>query len=89
MLVGFGLNGGQVRIDVQFYQGRAVNLRLVARGEVDTQTNLKPGMGPALAAPSGANQPAFAAVETDAARAAQAVADRVAGYYRQQGWLKS
>jgi hypothetical protein len=96
-LVGFGLGGSQIRIDVQFYQGTGANLRLVARDEIDTPSNLKSELSGPTAAASGraggtaaiVNPAVLATVETDAQRAAQAVAERVAGYYRQRRWSQS
>ena len=93
-LVGFGLKGGRVRIDVQFYQGTGLTLSLVAKGEVDTRINLKPGMTTMLTAATGAggsgavaNQAVTETIQSDAKRTAQAVAERVTNYYREREWI--
>jgi Domain of unknown function (DUF4410) len=77
-LAGFGLGDGQVRARIQIFQGAGLQLRLVAEAESATQTNLTPGSG---ARPAGA-------VETDARRTAAQVADKIADYYKRQGWIR-
>jgi hypothetical protein len=72
--VGFSLRSSQVRTLVQVSQGTGLELQLVGEGETATPSN--------LSADSGAN-----AVDADAVRTAQAVAERVVAYYRQQGWI--
>ena len=74
--VGFALGGSQVRTRIQFLQGTGLKLQLVGEAETATPSSLKPGIG------------ANAAVETDAERTAQAVAERVVTYYKQEGWIK-
>jgi hypothetical protein len=74
--VGFGLSDNQIRTRIQIFQGTGVDVRLVSEAESVTQSSLERG-----ATASGA-------VEADAKRAAQALAERVATYYRKQGWLK-
>ena len=76
-LAGFALGDGQVRARIQIFQGARLQLRLVAEAESATQTSLKPG--------SGARLPD--AVETDARRTATQVADKIADYYKRQGWI--
>lgn len=76
-LGGFGLGDGQVRARIQIFQGPGHQLRLVAEAESATQTSLKPGSGAPLAG----------AVETDARRTAVPVADKIADYYKRQGWI--
>ena len=76
-LAGFGLGDGQVRARIQIFQGAGLQLRLVAEAESATQTSLKSG--------SGARLPG--AVETDARRTAAQVADKIADYYKRQGWI--
>jgi uncharacterized protein DUF4410 len=77
-LVGFGLGGGQVRTQIQIFQGTGFNLRLVAEAESATETDLKPGLGPNLGS----------TVEADAKRTASEVAERIGEYYKRQGWIK-
>ena len=77
-LVGFGVRDGQVRTHIQIFQGTGFNLRLVAEAESTTQSNLKPGLDPML----------DSHVEADAKRTAAQVADRMADYYKRQGWIK-
>ncbi len=75
-LVGFTLRGGQVRTRVQLFQGTGLKLQLVGEGETVTPSGLKPGTA------------GDAAVDADAKRTAQVLAERIAGYYRQEGWIK-
>ena len=77
-LIGFGLRGGQVRARIQIFQGTGVNLGLVAEAETVTPSSLKPGLGPMLGA----------TVEADAKRTATEIAERIADYYRRQGWTR-
>jgi hypothetical protein len=78
-IVGFTLGGREVRTKIEILQGSGVDLRVVGEAEYTMQTELEPGITPA----------AFATVvSADAKRAAQALAERVAAYYRKQGWLK-
>ena len=77
-LVGFGVRDGQVRTHIQIFQGTGFNLRLVAEAESTTQSNLKPGLDPMLGSK----------VEADAKQTAAQVAERVADYYKRQGWIK-
>jgi len=76
-LAGFGLGDGQVRARIQIFQGAGLQLRLVAEAESATETSLKPGLGARLPG----------AVETDARRTAAQVADKIADYYKRQGWI--
>jgi hypothetical protein len=75
-LVGFGLSRGQVRARIQIFQGTGISLGLVAEAETATTSSLKPGLGPMVGA----------AVEADAKRAAMEIAERIADYYKRQGW---
>jgi hypothetical protein len=77
-LVGFGFRDGQVRTHIQIFQGTGYNLRLVAEAQSTIESNLKPGLGSSLAA----------TVEADAKRTAVQVAERIADYYKRQGWIK-
>jgi hypothetical protein len=72
-----------MRARIWFYQGGGVNSRLVAQADADL-----PGDSQRGAAVIGS--PAYtAAQEADAQRMAKELADRVAGYYREQGWITS
>ena len=77
-LVGFGLGGGQVRARIQIFQGTGLNLRLVSEADITTPSNLKPTSGSTL----------DAAIGTDAKTTAVQVANRIAEYYRRQGWIR-
>lgn len=74
--VGFTLRGGQVRTRVQLVQGTGLKLQLVGEGETVTPSGLKPGSA------------AEGAIDADAKRTAATLAERIAGYYRQEGWIK-
>lgn len=74
--VGFTLRGRQIRTRVQLVQGTGLNLQLVGEGEIVTPSGLKPGT---------AGDPA---VSADAKRIGQALAERIADYGRQEGWIK-
>lgn len=77
-LVGFGVRDGQVRTHIQIFQGTGYNLRLVAEAESTIESNLKLGSSPTTAA----------IIEADSKRAAAQVAERIADYYKRQGWIK-
>jgi hypothetical protein len=72
-----------MRARIWFYQGSGVNSRLVAQADADVPSDLKRG-----AAPVGSSA-YTAAQEADAKRMARELADRVARYYREQGWIGS
>jgi hypothetical protein len=72
-----------MRARIWFYQGGGVNSRLVAQADADL-----PGDSQRDAAVIGSAAYA-AAQEADAQRMAKELADRVAGYYREQGWISS
>ncbi len=74
--VGFTLSGSQVRTQVQVVQGTGLNLQLVGEGQIVTPSGLKAGTA------------GDAAVDADAKRIAQALAERIADYSRQEGWIK-
>lgn len=74
--------GGTMRARVWYYQGTGVNSRLVAQVDADIPSESKSG------AKIG-NSGYTAAQEADARRMARDLADRVARYYREQGWIKS
>jgi hypothetical protein len=98
--LGFGLGGSKVQIKMQILQGGVV----VAEGEVQTTSDLKPGMLASLGVGAATGNIATAAaigggtavaseallvsVEADAKRAAKAVADRLIQGYKDRGWLK-
>lgn len=84
-LVGFGLDGGQVRTHIWIFQGTGLTLRLVAEGETATPSNLRPGMGSKLGIEAATNT--LATIEADAGRIAKEVADRIAEYCKRQGWV--
>jgi hypothetical protein len=74
---------GTMRARIWYYQGSGVNSRLVAQVDADIPSDSKRG-----AAVVGSSAYA-AAQEADARRMARELADRVARYYREQGWLTS
>ena len=77
--VGFTLMGKELRTRIQILQGSERNLRVVAESEYTMPSSLRAGLTPEMLPK---------AVSADAMRAAQALADRVADYYRKQGWLQ-
>jgi Domain of unknown function (DUF4410) len=97
--LGFGLGGSKLQIKMQVLQGGLI----VAEGEVQTTSNLKPGMvaslgigaatgaiGMAAAIGGGtavASEALLVSVEADAKRAAKAVAERIIQGYKDRGWL--
>jgi hypothetical protein len=98
--LGFGMGGAKLQIKMQVLQDGVV----VAEGEVQTTSSLKPGLltslgvgavtgniGMAAAIGGGmavGSEALLASVEADAKRAAKAVADRVIQGYKDRGWLK-
>ena len=74
--VGFALRDGQVRTRVQLFQGTGLKMQLVGEGETVAPSGLKPGAA------------AETTIDADAKRTAQVLAERIAGYYRQEGWIK-
>jgi hypothetical protein len=77
-VTGFGLGSGQVRTHIQIFQGTGLSLRLVAEAETSTSSKLKPGLGPTL----------DSVIEGDAKRTAAQVAEKIADYYKRQGWIE-
>jgi hypothetical protein len=73
---GFTLRGGRVRTAVVLLQGTGLKLHTVAEGEIVTPSDLKQGTV------------GDAAIEADAKRTAKALAERIAQYYRREGWIK-
>jgi hypothetical protein len=76
-------DAGTMRARIWYYQGSGVNSRLVAQVDADISSDSKRG-----AAVVGSSA-YTAAQEADARRMARELADRVARYYREQGWLTS
>ena len=72
-----------MRARIWFYQGSGVNSRLVAQADADVPSDLKGN----TAAPGSSAY--VAAQEADAKRLGRELAERVASYYRKQGWIKS
>jgi hypothetical protein len=70
-----------MRARVWFYQGTGSNLRLVAETDAAVRRELQFG--------SAAKEAALVVEETDARLIAKELAERVAGYYREQGWPTS
>ncbi|HEY2920663.1 MAG TPA: DUF4410 domain-containing protein [Candidatus Binatia bacterium] len=86
---GFRFSSNRVGTRILIFQGAGGTFNLVAEADTETQTSLRPGMAAGVSgATTGANESFQSAVEADARRVAQAVADRIANYYRQQGWIK-
>jgi hypothetical protein len=77
--VGFTLRAKELRTHIQVLQGSGLDLRVVAESEYTMPSSLRPGLTAEILTK---------AVSTDANRAAQTLAERVADYYRRQGWLK-
>jgi len=74
---------GAMRARVWFYQGSGVNSRLVAQTDADI-----PGDSNRATAVIGSSA-YTAAQEADARRMARELAERIARYYREQGWINS
>jgi hypothetical protein len=70
-----------MRARIWFYQGTGSNLRLVAETDATVRRELEFG--------SASKEAALVVEETDARRIAKELAERVAGYYREQGWPTS
>jgi hypothetical protein len=70
-----------MRARIWFYQGTGSNLRLVAETDGTVRRELE--------FRSASKDAAFVVEETDARRIAKELAERVAGYYREQGWPTS
>ena len=75
-------DAGTMRARVWFYQGSGVNSRLVAQADADVPTDLKRGTVVGSSAYA-------AAQEADAERMGRELAERVARYYQEQGWIRS
>ena len=75
-------DAGAMRARIWYYQGSGVNSRLVAQVDADIPSESKSGA-------KVGNSAYTAAQEADARRMAREVAERVARYYREQGWIKS
>jgi hypothetical protein len=98
--LGFGLGGSRLQMKLQVRQGEVV----VAEGEVQTTSSLKPGLltslgvgaatgslGMAAAIGGGlavGSEALLVSVEADAKRAAKAVVDRLRQAYKDRGWLR-
>ena len=72
---------GTMRARIWFYQGTGFNLRLQAQGDATIRSDLK--------REAVASEAYLAAQDSDARRMARELAERVARYYREQGWIKS
>jgi hypothetical protein len=66
-----------LRTHIQVLRGTHLDFQAVAEAEYAMQSDLRPGMS---------SKDIGVAVTKDANHAAQALADRVAEYYRRQGW---
>jgi hypothetical protein len=76
VLVGFTLRGRELRTRVQLFQGTGLTVQLVGEGETVTPSGLKPGAS------------VDATISMEAKRTARLLAERIEGYYRQEGWIK-
>ena len=79
---GFGLSGGQVRAQVQIFQGAGLSSSLVSEGQISTPSNLSPGIEKSGSAA------VSSIVQGDAKRTATEIAGKIADYYQRQGWIK-
>lgn len=102
-VIGFGLGGTEMQSYVRLLRATEGQTQLLAEAYTMANSNLKPGMPPMIAAGGAAgalvevaavagittisNERFFATAEADAKRTAVELADWVAHYYRQQGWL--
>jgi len=82
MVTGFGLSSSRVRAQVQILQGTGIGLSLVSEGQVSTPSNLGSGIE------KSGNASVFPIVQADAKRTATEIADKIADYYKRQGWIK-
>jgi hypothetical protein len=78
-----GKDAGTMRARIWYYQGTGVNSRLVAQVDADIPSDSK-GAGAVIGSSA-----YTAEQEADARRMARELAERVARYYREQGWIKS
>ena len=76
-------DAGAMRARVWYYQGSGVNSRLVAQIDADIPSDSK--RATAVIGSSAYT----AAQEADARRMARELAERIARYYREQGWINS
>jgi hypothetical protein len=103
-LVGFGFGGTGLQAHTQLFHGGNGNAQLVAEAETATKSSLLPGIKTIVGIGGGAgsllagavvagittitSEEFYQTVEADAKRTAAKLADWVADYYRQQGWLQ-
>jgi len=103
-VVGFGFGGTELQTHVQLFHGAGGDTQLVAEAETATASSLQPGIptivgigGAAGSYLAGAvvaglttvpSERFYATVEADAKRTAETLAEWIADYYRQQGWLR-
>jgi hypothetical protein len=73
---GFTLRDKERRTLVQLFQGTGLKLQIVGEGEIVTPSQLRPGTVTETA------------IDADAKRTAQVLAERIAQYYRQEGWIQ-
>jgi hypothetical protein len=102
-VIGLGLGRSDVKTLVQLYRDSADGQRVVEAFDVNAQSGRKPGMAEtmgvggltgnlvtaaAVTAAGSVGSEAFSAtVEADAARTARNVAERLRGFFVQQGWV--
>jgi len=102
-LVGFGFGGTGLQAHAQLFHGGNGNAQLVAEAETATRSSLLPGIPTMVGIGGGAgsllagavvasittitSEEFYQTVEADAQRTAAKLADWLADYYRQQGWL--
>jgi len=82
LMTGFNLRADPIRAQVQILQGTGLGLSVVSESQISTPNNLRPGMekrDDAAISP---------VVQADARSMANVIADRIADYYRRQGWMK-
>ena len=103
-VVGFGFGGTELQTHAQLFHGAGGDTQLVAEADTRTKSSLVPGIpsiigvgwaggsiwGGAVVAglTTVPSERFYATVEADAKRTAEKLADWVADYYRQQGWLR-
>jgi len=74
-IVGFESGSGVIRTHLYIFQGGGLRVNLVAEGDTETRTEIKPGV-------------AESTLDAGARQVAVQIADRIADYYDQRGWLK-
>src|SRR5215467_9436003 len=82
LMTGFYLGGDQVQAQVQILQGIGPSLSVVSESEISTPNNLSSHIE------KSDDATVIPVVQDDARSMANEIADRIADYYKRQGWIK-